>query len=73
MSRSKRKLFMPVGGAKRGIKWYKRYFNHKNRTKLRTMLASGEYDVGYQLVRWNEWDCPRDGYTQIKDPKYERK
>jgi len=72
MSRSRRKLFMPLCGND-GIKWYKQYHNGRNRARLRTMLASGNYDVGYELIPWNEWDCPRDGKQLIKDPIYERK
>ena len=56
-----------------GIKWYKQYHNGRNRAKLRSMLAHGNYDVGYELIPWNEWDCPRDGKQLIKDPIYERK
>lgn len=72
MSRSRRKLFMPMASDD-GIRWFKQYHNGRNRAKLRAMLASGNYDVGYELIPWNEWDTPRDGYTLIKDPKDERK
>ena len=72
MSRSRRKLFMPVASG-HGMKWYKSFHNGRNRARLRSMLASGNYDVGYELIPWNEWDCPRDGKQLIEDPKYERK
>ena len=75
MSRSRRRhLFIPhAGHSSESMKWYKQYHNGRNRAKLRTMLANGNYDVGYELIPWDEWDCPRDGYRLMEDPVYGRK
>lgn len=61
MSRSYRKT--PIAGIASwdGVKFYKRLHSHQERTKLRQCLRAGDYDVGYQLVRWNEYECSRDG------------
>jgi hypothetical protein len=62
---------LPVASNK-GVKWYKKVINGKRRTKIRNIikahLNNGDYDnidVGYEIIRFNEWDSPRDGKVYI--------
>ena len=73
MSRSRRKAFKAVCGSSAGIKWYKRWHSKRERAKLRNEMAHDNHDVAYQLIPWDEWDCPRDGYRMTEDPKFRRK
>jgi len=59
--------------------WYKRVFNKKRRTKIRELLAHGNYDL-LQLYdpKYDWWSSPKDGkfyYGNNKEvyEKYNRK
>lgn len=78
MSRShKYTSIFPIASSN-GLKQYKRYVNHRNRTKLRQLLALAKrslnfdiYDMlKYPLIEFNEWDCPRDGKNYITEKDF---
>ena len=62
MSKSYRKT--PIGGIASAAsdKWFKRFFNKRNRAQVREMLDSGEYDK-LQIFdpKYDWWDSPKDG------------
>ena len=68
MSRSYRKTPMAGIASWNGIKWYKRYWNSRQRRRWKDMVAHGDFDNIDSELPWNEWDTPRDG--KFYDPEF---
>ncbi len=60
MTRTVRKPFVHFAGDK-GEKFYKRQRSSEERRRVRDAIALGNFDIGYQLVHWDEWNTNRDG------------
>jgi hypothetical protein len=60
MSRTVRRPFATNASGK-GEKIYKRFHSSQERRRVRDAIAIGNYDIGHQLILWNEYDTCRDG------------
>jgi hypothetical protein len=76
MARSYRKT--PISGITKAEsdKWFKRFFNKRNRAKVREMLSNEEYDK-LQIFdpRYDWWSSPKDGkrwYGHIEEDELEK-
>jgi|WetSurMetagenome_2_1015567.scaffolds.fasta_scaffold1013305_1 hypothetical protein len=61
MSRSYRHSLIGPVASDKGIKWYKRVWNSKERRRWKDAVKKGLYDLAEFARPWNEWDSPRDG------------